>query len=495
MSPAGPKVGSPIRKLQSRMRWAGAQQSSPATGIFTSNDYSDTAPPDLPGITLSPQPFSHSSLSAVYRGWDNTHRCEVVVKIQRATTDPVAMDRFRREAVVMAQLRHPSIVSLYRFYDGDPAALVMEYVSGQTLAQRVEADGSLSPVQVATIVDSVAAGLDCAHAAKIIHRDVKPANILLPKRGLARLTDFGVAHIDTDVSLTLMGDLLGTIEYASPEQVRGHETPDARSDVYSLAAVAYFALTGTPPFRAADESMQAQLSVMHRQVFADPPPLRCHRENISPQVEAVVLRGLAKAPDDRFQSAGHFAAALQAAAKTGGGTPEQNALFAATRRTGVLAGCLTVAALLIVGGGIWWKTSHAPLRQPSSVLVAARPPVIESLPSLFAVPKNTAPVVAPKLHHAKMRLAKPRLAKPRLAKPRPAKPRRTKHAAVRLSGAARKAIAAAQIAYRTSTRKPHKRGHRLHPSSTHQRTIPALILAAIPAKEAAEPSAPHLRNP
>ena len=129
------------------------------------------------------------------------------------------------------------------------------------------------------------------------------------------MTDFGVAHIDDDAPLTVMGDMLGTIEYASPEQVHGNETPDARSDVYSLAAVAYFALTGTPPFRAADNSTQAQLSVMHRQVFAEPPPLRFHREDLSPEIEAVVLRGLAKAPEARYPSAGQFAAALRSAVK------------------------------------------------------------------------------------------------------------------------------------------------------------------------------------
>ena len=484
MNPAGPKDGSPIRKQQSRMRWAKAQQPLPAIGFVTSDDYGHLAPPDLPGIALSPTPLCHNSLNAVYRGWDHTNRCEVVVKVQRATTDPVAMDRFRREAAVMAQLRHPSIVSLYRFHEGNPAALVMEYVSGQTLAERVDADGCLSPVQAAAIIESVAAGLDCAHAANIIHRDVKPANILLPKHGLARLTDFGVAYIDTDAALTLMGDMLGTIEYASPEQVHGHEAPDARSDVYSLAAVAYFALTGTPPFRATDESAQAQLSVMHRQVFADPPPLRFHRENISPQVEAVVLRGLAKAPDDRFQSAGHFAAALQAASRTEGGTPQQNVRTAATRRTAVFAGFLTAAALLIVGGGTWWKTSH-PLRQPSSVLVAVRPPVIKSLPSLFAVPEDTAPVVAPKLHHAKMRPAKMR----------PAKMRRIKRVSVRFSDEAHTAAAAAQIAPGNSHSIPHKRRHRLRSSVIHQGPMPTPIFAAIPVKEAAEPAAPHLRNP
>ena len=237
----------------------------------------------------------------------------MIVKVQRATGDAVAAERFRREAAVMKRLRHPNVVALYQFQDGDPAALVLEYVPGRTLAETVEADGWLSPARVASIIEDIAAALDCAHAQGIIHRDIKPSNILLPTRGPARLFDFGVAHIDEDAPLTVMGDILGTIEYASPEQVHGNETPDARSDVYSLAGVAYFSLVKTPPFRAADSSTQAQLSVMHRQVFSDPPSMRLYREELSPEIEAAILRGLAKAPAARYTSAGQFAAALAGA--------------------------------------------------------------------------------------------------------------------------------------------------------------------------------------
>ena len=499
-----------VSELPDNLSPVTAEQPAPTTGFPTSADNGFLMPPDLPGITLSAIPLSHSSLSAVYLGWDTTHRCDVVVKVQRVTTDPVAMDRFRREAAVMAQLRHPSIVSLHRFYEGNPAALVMEYVSGQTLAARVTADGWLSSVQVAAIVESVAAGLDCAHASNIIHRDVKPANILLPKRGPARLTDFGVAHIDTNESLTLMGDMLGTIEYASPEQVRGHEAPDARSDVYSLAAAAYFALTGTPPFRAADESTQAQLSVMHRQVFADPPPLRFHRENISPAVESVVLRGLAKAPEDRFQSAGHFAAALQAAAKTEGGTPEQNALAAASRRTGVLAGFMLAAALLMVGGGIWWKTSHASSPATAPVLVVVRPqlpPVqpqpLEVPPSAPIVPKSKPQIVAVKPRRVKppvqKRLAVNPVVKARIAAPPIKVKRLRKLRRVPIT------VPAPKIAGRLPVRVPRKPAARIRPvlirknavrkNAVRKKPTRAPVLAAIPAKEAAEPAAPHLRNP
>ncbi len=486
------------------------EQSAPAEGNSMSAAESILGPPQLTGITLSPTPLSHSSLSAVYLGWDNTHRCDVVVKVQRVNADPVAMDRFRREAAVMAQLRHPSIVSLYRFHEGNPAALVMEYVPGQTLTARVTAEGCLPSPKVAAIVDSIAAGLDCAHAANIIHRDVKPANILLPKRGPARLTDFGVAHIDNDAPLTLMGDMLGTIEYASPEQVRGHETPDARSDVYSLAAVTYYALTGTPPFRAADESTQAQLSVMHRQVFADPPPLRFHREDISPAVEAVVLRGLAKAPQDRFQSAGHFAAALQAAAKTEAGTPEQNALAAASRRTGALAGLLTAVSLLLVGGGLWWKASHAPRLQSAPEFVAVRPlppavvpmplPVVPTplpvitppaavVPSVPIVPIRKSPVVAAKPRRYKSPVVKPVTVK-RIPKPLV----KAADAAPRIK--AKKLHKPKLVTAILPRVRPAKIRKNAHPKNViRKKPISAPVLAAIPPKEAADTPAPHLRNP
>ena len=281
-----------------------------------------------------------------------------------------------------------------------PAALVLEYVSGRTLADLVEADGWLTPLRAARITEEIAAALDCAHAQGVIHRDVKPSNILLPRHGAARLSDFGVAHIDEDTPLTVMGDILGTIEYASPEQVHGNETPDARSDVYSLAAVAYFALTGTPPFRAADNSTQAQLSVMHRQVFAEPPSLRFHREGLSAEVEAAVLRGLAKAPASRYPSAGQFAAALRAAVEADAGVPEQRAMAAASRRTGALAGVLAAATLLLLGVLALWRTGQfAPSRpvQIAQVTKAASPlptPPKAAIPVPIAVsPKSVTPAI------------------------------------------------------------------------------------------------------
>ena len=349
--------------------------------------------PDLPGITLAPTKLSSGPIAAVYRGLDRIHNRDVIVKVQRAAGDPVAAERFRREAAVMARLRHPHIVAVYEFHDGDPAALVLEYVAGRTLANLVNAEGRLGASQAVQIVEEIAAALDSAHAQGIIHRDVKPSNILLPKRGPAKLTDFGVAHIDEEAPLTMMGDILGTIEYASPEQVHGNQVPDARSDVYSLAAVAYFALTGVPPFQAADSTTQAQLSVMHRQVFSEPISLRAHRADLSPALDQAVLRGLAKSPEARYPSTGQFAATLRVALGTAGlgaAASEARVMAFTSRRSGILIGA--VASLLLLGIILIWKTRPPiapPVNPPARIAKVTPKPLgleTKSVPVTHALP-------------------------------------------------------------------------------------------------------------
>jgi len=442
----------------------------------------------LPGITLASKPLNRGPFAAVYRGWDRVHRCDVIVKVQRATGDPIAAERFRREAAVMKRLRHPNIVALYRFHDGDPAALVLEYVPGRTLADLVEADGWLTPLRAAQVIEGIAAALDCAHAQGVIHRDVKPSNILLPRRGPPRLFDFGVAHIDEDAPLTVMGDILGTIEYASPEQVHGNEAPDARSDVYSLAAVAYFALVKTPPFRAADNSTQAQLSVMHRQVFADPPPLRLYREDLSPAVEAAVLRGLAKAPASRYPSAGQFAAALRAAIEAEAPAPEQRALAAASRRTGALAGALAGATLLLLGVLALWRNGQftAPHSFPSSQVAQGAKGVTKPLPPpKAAVPMPRPVTVVPRAVAAQPRPAAPPVLKPpvnvvKAPVPKSSLPKQT---------AAVKRVHKAVVATRS---RPHSaqtasRPVSAHPKPAYSRPPRHLIAAIVPSAHRKRP--------
>ena len=390
---------------------AGPLISDDAARNLSALDLSTETAPVLPGITLRPLPLARGPLAVLYRGRDRAHRCEVVVKVQRATDDPVAQSRFGREAAVMLRLRHPGIVTLYAFHPGDPEkgdppALVMEYVPGQTLAALVAEGGRLTPDRAVQIVEEIAAALDCVHAIGIVHRDVKPSNILLPRpsllpprRGSAKLTDFGVARIDDDLPLTVMGDVLGTIEYASPEQVHGNGAVDTRSDVYSLAAVSYFALTGTPPFRAADSSTQAQLSVMHRQVFADPPPLRLHHSDIPPALEEAVLRGLAKAPDARYASAGQLAAALRAAVTAAAGEPQQAAMEDSARRTGAVAGALASAVLLLAGFALWRANERtlpapAPPRLAETKRAIPIKPLAENRPIAAPVPVKPAAKIA-----------------------------------------------------------------------------------------------------
>ena len=338
-------------------------------------DVDGLAPPDLPGISLTPAALSRGPFSAVYRGKDQVHGYDVVVKVLQTGGDPVAADRFRREAAVMARLRHPNIVALYQFHDGNPSALVMEYVPGQTLDALIAAKGPLAPGRAAQIIEEIAAALDCIHAENVVHRDVKPSNILIAKHGPARLTDFGVAHIDTAAPLTVRGDMLGTIEYASPEQVKGTSAPDARSDVYSLAAVAYFALTGSPPFPAADSSTQSQLSVMHQQVFSQPPPLRSRRPELALGIDEAVRRGLAKDPAARYASAGQLASALRSAVLAASGAPETGVAETNSRRTLAYSGALAGAALL-AGAGVLWDHD----RSSPTAAVSSAPPALASHP-------------------------------------------------------------------------------------------------------------------
>jgi len=377
------------------------------------------AAPSLPGITLRPEPLARSPRAVIYRGWDRPRRRRVIVKVQRATDDPVTVSRFGREGAVMLRLRHPSIVTLYAFHPGDaakndPAALVLEYVSGTTLAALVAADGWLPPERAVRIIEDIAAALDCVHALGVVHRDIKPSNILLPssfllpRRGPAKLTDFGVARMDGDLPLTVMGDILGTVEYASPEQVNGNGAVDACSDVYSLAAVTYFALTGTPPFRAADASTQSQLSVMHRQVFSSPPPLRLHRDDLSPALEEAVLRGLAKTPDARYASAGQLAAALRAALAASAGQPQQKAMEASARRTGVLAGAAAGAVLLAGFALLAVKTGvfRPRLTTPPSSVAGSQGSIPQHITEQDILPTLSVSHAAPKQAAAKTAHAK-----------------------------------------------------------------------------------------
>jgi eukaryotic-like serine/threonine-protein kinase len=253
-------------------------------------------------------------------------------------------ERFLREARTAAKLSHPNIVPIHLVEEhGDVVFFVMAYVHGESLGQRVRRTGPLPPSAVVKIVREVAWALSYAHDHGVVHRDVKPDNILLEKdSGRAMVTDFGIARVAETGTLTGRGELMGTVRYMSPEQATG-EAVDGRSDLYSLGVTAFFALTGTLPFDGSNLP-----AVVYKQVNEPAPRVAVVAPRVPARVAEAVDRCLAKEPTERFQSGAELAEALgDVAVPTRGLPPELRALLRALHDWGVGAGI--VATLIYVG--------------------------------------------------------------------------------------------------------------------------------------------------
>jgi DNA-binding beta-propeller fold protein YncE/predicted Ser/Thr protein kinase len=218
--------------------------------------------------------------------------------------------RFVRESKVAASIDHPNVIPIYYAgEEGGVAYIAMRYVAGDDLRSLVRRERKLEPRRAARLIAQVAAALDAAHAAGLVHRDVKPANVLLGPDEHVYLTDFGLTkHALSIGGATKPGHWVGTLDYVAPEQIRG-ERVDARADIYALGCVLYYALTGRVPFdRESDEArLWAHLS-------EDPPKPSEREQRLSPELDEVIARALAKQPDDRFPSAGDLGRAAVAAA-------------------------------------------------------------------------------------------------------------------------------------------------------------------------------------
>jgi serine/threonine-protein kinase len=248
-------------------------------------------------------------MATIYRATDVRLERQVAVKILRpeVATDPDLAHRFRREALAATVLRHPNIVAcLDTGTDGDQAYLVMALVDGEDLAVRLRRGGRLAPRQAARIGLDVARALGVAHVRGIVHRDVKPGNILLAADGRAMVTDFGIARLAADAEAALPGTTLGSVHYFSPEQARGRTTTPA-SDIYGLGLVLFEALTGTRAWTG-DTTDAIALA----RVGAPAPSARAIRSEVPAELEAVVRRALAPEPGDRYASGTAMAAALEA---------------------------------------------------------------------------------------------------------------------------------------------------------------------------------------
>ncbi|GHO82941.1 serine/threonine protein kinase [Dictyobacter formicarum] len=266
--------------------------------------------------------LGRGGMGAVYLARQSRPRRIVAVKVllpgivleQRPRNEFLA--RFRREADAVAALDHVNIMPVYEYGEqGDLAYLVMPYVTGGTLREVLEKRGILSLEEVVPIIEQAAAGLDSAHAQSIVHRDLKPGNILFHADGRVLLADFGLAKVLKDVTnqestnghLTSIGTIVGTPEYLSPEQSTG-DTIDYRTDVYSLGVVLYQMLAGRVPFTGT-----SPVAVAIKHTLEQAPPITRFNPQVPKNVEAVVMKAMAKSPNDRFSSAGVFAQALRQA--------------------------------------------------------------------------------------------------------------------------------------------------------------------------------------
>lgn len=243
----------------------------------------------------------------VYRARDVRLGRVVAAKVLRPEYrgDAGFAERLRREARLVASLSHPNVVVVFDWQADDQGCyLVMEYVEGENLKERIRRRGPLPPAEAIAIARQVLAALEAAHRAGIVHRDVKPHNVLITPDGVAKLADFGIARAVESRSPTPAGRPVGTPHYTSPEQASGGSAGPA-SDVYSVGVVLYEMLTGQPPF---DAETAVAIAVQH--VSRPPDPLRRRVPGLPADLERVVLRALAKRPADRWPSAAAFAAAL-----------------------------------------------------------------------------------------------------------------------------------------------------------------------------------------
>src|SRR5438093_99664 len=245
----------------------------------------------------------------VWRGRDEKLDRDVAIKLLGADADDAFRARFADEARRAAAVVHPNVVTVFdEGRDGADAFMVMEYVPGKTLRDLVAERGPLPPHEASRLVAQVAAGLDAANAAGVIHCDVKPANVIVDRAGLVKLTDFGIARAARDRDDQ---ELLGTARYIAPERIEGGEVT-ARTDVYGLGLLAYELLAGRPAFEGVSTE-----ELMRLRLESPPPSLRFVRVGIDDAIDGVVTRALSRDPGRRQASAGEFARALASATERG----------------------------------------------------------------------------------------------------------------------------------------------------------------------------------
>ncbi|MGH7614488.1 MAG: serine/threonine-protein kinase [Gemmatimonadales bacterium] len=310
--------------------------------------------------------LGQGGFAVVFRVRDLALNRDVAVKVMDAAgaPSPLLAERFVREAQTIARLEHPHIVPIYEVgQPGDLLYIVMRCVDGPSLRQLLGTSKRLSIGDAARVARAVADALAYAHTESIVHRDVKPDNILLDKRGHVLVTDFGIAkaaQAATAAQLTTEGMIIGTPQYMSPEQAAG-DAVDGRSDIYSLGIVLYQMLTGAPPFDG-----DSSAKIIAQQLTATPPDIRRARPDVTPELAAVLDRTLAKDPADRYQTAGDVSRALVGALPTAARDrvqPRRRQLLRLAFKSLVgvgAAGCLAVIAFAAGAVAVFWYALSEP---------------------------------------------------------------------------------------------------------------------------------------
>ena len=275
--------------------------------------------------------LGRGAAGTVYDAWDPIINRRVAIKTVRLpnANDEEAQEelgRFRREAQAAGNLNHPSIVHIHDYGEtGEIAYIVMEYVGGGSLKDVLDKTGQVPAADAVRYMDELLAGLEFSHERGIVHRDIKPANIMLDDKKRVKIADFGIARIEGS-SATMVGTMLGTPAYMSPEQWRGDAHIDARSDIYASGVLLYHLLTGVRPFEG------SQQAIMHKVFNEDPKPPSDVSIQAPPELDRVVLKAIARRAEDRYASAADFAAALKSAMTGGGGGDEDRTVVQSARR-------------------------------------------------------------------------------------------------------------------------------------------------------------------
>ena len=284
---------------------------------------------EIAGFRLGEE-LGRGGMGVVFLAEQSSPRRRVALKLlsPELSEDPRFRERFARESEAAASTEHPNIVPIYAAGEADGILYIaMRYVEGTDLRDLLDTGGALPARRAAEVISQIGAALDAAHARGLVHRDVKPGNILIDTHGNAYLTDFGlIKRNEVSTGITQTGQFMGSVDYCAPEQIRG-DAVDGRADVYSLGCVLFECLAGRPPFER-----DTPVATLYAHLEESPPSLSSGEESSRRDLQPVIVRAMAKRPDDRFATAGELARATRRA--VGATSDERDVL----RRAGRVAG-------------------------------------------------------------------------------------------------------------------------------------------------------------